>query len=88
MECGSAIFVRALAHTHEPAKDTLFSLIDVVSGLVLVFSASMKAEMCSYQKCVSVFIYIYTSVFPASTLGLRFQKFPFSGEFSSYACKR
>ena len=32
-----------------------FSSIDVVSGLVLVFSASMKAEMFSYQKCVSAF---------------------------------
>ena len=24
MECGRVVFVRALAHTHEPAKDTLF----------------------------------------------------------------
>ena len=55
----------ALAHTHEPAKDTLlYSLIGVISGFVLVFSASMKAEMCSYQKCVSIFgVYNTRAVF-------------------------
>ena len=37
----------ALAHTHEPVKDTLVFLIDIVSELMLVFSASMKDEMCS-----------------------------------------
>ena len=53
-----------------------FVLIDIEVGLLLTFLASMKAKVCLYQKCVSVFAWVFTreqlaifqvSVFKVST---------------------
>ena len=70
-----------LVRTKQKRKRKFF-LIDVVVGLLIAFSASMKAEVRSYRKRVSVFGCLHSvftiSVFEVSTLvsgfnSLRFQ---------------
>ena len=65
-----------------------FSLIDVVVGLLVAFSASMKAKVHSYRKRVSVFGCLHSvftvSVFEISTLISGFNSLCFHHAFSLF----
>ena len=73
------------ASTHEATEKTL---IDVIVGLLVAFSASVKAEVRSYQKCVSVFGCLHSvftvSVFEVSTLVSGFNSLRFHRAFSPF----
>ena len=91
MECGHGILRRAhmyvLVRTKRQRKRVFF-LIDVVVGLLVAFSASMKAGIRSYRKRVSVFGCLYSvftvSVFKVSTLVSGFNSLHFHHVFSPF----
>ena len=95
MECGRGVLRRAhmyvLVRTKRQRKRKFF-LIDVVVGLLVAFSASMKAQVRSYQKHVSVFGCLHSiftvSVFEVSTLVSGFNSLHFHRAFSPFQCKR
>ena len=55
MECGHAVFGKHLKYSTMRCRKCNFVLIDIEVGLLLTSLASMKAKICLYQKCVSVF---------------------------------
>ena len=79
------------SRTKQQRKQKYF-FIKAFVGLLMVFSAAMKAEVRVYQNCVSVFgVYtsvFYGSVFEVSTKVSVFRSLRFRGAYSSYSCKR
>ena len=55
VECGCAVFGMHSKFSLTCCRKCNFVLIDIEVGLLLTFLASMKAKVCLYQKCVSVF---------------------------------
>ena len=75
VECRHAVFCKHSKFSTMHCRKCNLVLIDVEVGLLLTFLASMKAKVCLYQKCVSVF-WVFTheklavsqvSVFKVST---------------------
>ena len=71
VECGRAIFGKHLKYSTMHYRKCNFVLIDIEVGLLLTFLASMKAKVCLYQKCVSVFgfsaVHVTDPVFKAGS---------------------
>ena len=94
-KCGCGIFRQAcwysLVRSNQRRLCKIF-FINVVSMLLLAFSASMKAEVRSYKKRVFVFwclhVRFHVSVFKVSTLVSVFTSLRFAYAFSSFWCKR